>query len=353
MGILDFPNELLLMVAENLSIGDLSKFRSTSQRLCLVLTPPYKQLCLEDIGTMTALQWAAVRGHVELIELAISKGAEIDKPLGGILDKTAPRMSDRPSSVCQLANRTSVSARTPLYLAASSGKVGAVKVLLKLGARMKCFGVRDTPAHLSASKGDVDCMRAFIGAGFNINTRGCEDDTILHQAMYGGVEMAKYLLEHAGGDKIVNAKNSFHQTPLHLVARSFPVRYKRRVLTELLLRHGADIHARDMIGNTPAHLAAFPGDVDTMRVLIAAGIDLKATGDHGTTILHHATRNHKGVLEYLLRQAGVRKTIHIQDNNGWTPLRRAERLGEREAVKQLVGLAQTNKARGDCGLAAR
>ena len=99
MGILEFANELLLMVGESLSIGDLSRFRSTSQRLCLVLTPRYEQLCLEDRGTLTALQWAALRGHVELIELAILNGAEINKPLDTILDKTALFMSDRPGSI--------------------------------------------------------------------------------------------------------------------------------------------------------------------------------------------------------------------------------------------------------------
>ena len=78
MGIRDFANEIPLMVGESLSIGDLSKFRSTSRRLHLVLTPPYEKLCLEDIGKVTALQWAALRGHVELIELAILNGADIE-----------------------------------------------------------------------------------------------------------------------------------------------------------------------------------------------------------------------------------------------------------------------------------
>ena len=79
MRILDFPNELLLMVGENLIIGDLSRFRSTSRKLWLVLTPCYQKLCLEDVGNLTALQWAVLRGHVELIELAILNGADIDK----------------------------------------------------------------------------------------------------------------------------------------------------------------------------------------------------------------------------------------------------------------------------------
>ena len=62
MGILNCANELLVMVGENLSIGDISKLRSTSRRLRLVLTPRYEKLCLEDIGKLTALQIG--RAHV-------------------------------------------------------------------------------------------------------------------------------------------------------------------------------------------------------------------------------------------------------------------------------------------------
>ena len=80
MGIVEFANELLLMVGEYLLIGDLSRFRSTSRRLRLVLTPHYEKLCLEDVGTLTALHWAVLRGHVELMELAILNGADIDNP---------------------------------------------------------------------------------------------------------------------------------------------------------------------------------------------------------------------------------------------------------------------------------
>ena len=305
MRILEFANELLLMVAENLAIGDLSRFRSTSQRLHILLTPHYKKLCLKDTGKLTVLQWAAVRGHVELIELAISNGPGIDKPLGSTLDKSAPHISDRPSSVCQFANLECVDhgknaiPRTPLYLAACSRKAVAIQALLKAGATMQCLEGMSTPAHVAATTGDVNCMQAFISGRFDIHTIGCRDHTILHQATYGGVKMVRYVLEHAEGERLINVKNVGNRTPLHLVAGGYSDRYNRREITELLVQHGADIHMMDWKGNSPAHLAALSGDVDTMRVLIAAGIDFHARGAHGKTIFHRATCNRKGVLEYL------------------------------------------------------
>ena len=346
MRILDFANELLLMVGENLLIGDLSRFCSTSRRLRLVLTPRYKKLCLEDVGKLTALQWAVLCGHVELLELAISNGADIDKPLGSILDNTALRMSVRPGSVGRFVNQVYYDypdhriSFTPLYLAACSGKVGAIEALLKAGASMKCLDGIDTPAHVSAAAGDIDCMRSFIGAGFDINARGSRGFTILHRALSGGVKMVKYLLKHAGGQSLINSKDYFMQTPLHLVADGILVRYNRWVIAELLLQHGADIHAIDCGGKTPAHRAAFSGDVDTMRVLVAAGIDFHARGSEGKTILHCAMVNRKGVLEYLFGQEGVREVIHIKDDSGFTPLHHAKFLEQWTAVERLVELAK-------------
>ena len=348
MGILDFPNELLFWVAENLSTGDLAKFRSASRELYVALTSRYEKICLEDIGELSALQWAAVRGHVELIELAISNGAEIDKPLRGMLAETAPRISDRSRLICKLANRLErctetkdSMARTPLHLAACAGQVGAIKALLRLGASMQCSGEIDTPAHLSAYSGDVNCMRAFIDAGFDINTRGWGGRTILHEARCGGVDMIMYLLEQGGGEALVNARDSLQRTPLHWVVGSHDIR-ERKVMAELLLQHGADIHARDYLEDTPAHHAASMDDVDTMRVLIAAGSDFEAKGHLGRTILHLALYNRtQGMMEYLLGKEGGRGIIHVGDDNGRTPLDHAVRFQARGIMYNWDGYGST------------
>ena len=356
MGILGFPTELLLLVAENLSLEDLIKFRSTSKRISLVLTPFFQTLWLQNKGELTALQWAAVRGHADLIELAISNGAKIDEPLQGKLPASALSMSDWSKwwFIYNLANygtgsrATDLTLRTPLYLAACSGRLGAIRELLKLGASMKCRGGMDSPASVSAYRGDVDCMRAFISARFDINTRGLDGTTILHQAIFGGVEMVKYLLQLEGVKKLVNSRCSNKRTPLHWAMDSYNSHLSdgRRVMTEVLLQHGADIHARDHRKDTPTHIAARVVDVNIMRLFTAAGIDFDARGASGQTILHCAVGNRaKGLLEHLLGQEGGRRIINIRDNHGDTPLDYAVASKDRDAVRRLVKCGAIYKAR--------
>ena len=109
----------------------------------------------------------------------------------------APPISDRPGSLCRLANRdacyaTDVFVRTSLYLAPCSRKLGAINLLLEAGATMQCADSIDTPANVSAYKVDVNCMRAFISAGFDINTKWRGGRTILHEALCGRVQMVTY-----------------------------------------------------------------------------------------------------------------------------------------------------------------
>ena len=333
MGILDIVPELLLLVAENLSLEDLSSLRSTCSRVQHVLNSRFRKLCLQDVSELTALQWAAVRDHAELIKFAISNGAEIDTPFRGQLTIDAlgaSRRLDGPGAIysCSLANNSAdikikePKIRTPLFLAACSGSAKAIEVLLELGARMQCFGEMESPLRVSAKKGDVECMQAFARAGFDINARGARDRTILHEAMYGGVEVMKYILQLEGGTNLVNARTSKGLTPLHFTHPGGDFSSKE-LEVELLLQHGADIYARENDGSTPAHYFAYGGDVGSLRLLIAAGFDLNSRGLLGLTILHFAVHGGKEMMEYLLGLEGGRMIIDVGDNRQRTPMHHA------------------------------
>ena len=74
--------------------------------------------------------------------------------------------------------------------------------------------------------------------------------TPLHEAAYGdAVEAAKYLVG-AGAD--IHAKDNLGETPLHEAAYGDAVE-----AAKYLVGAGADIHAKDNLGETPLHEAAY------------------------------------------------------------------------------------------------
>jgi hypothetical protein len=106
-------------------------------------------------------------------------------------------------------------------------------------------------------------------------------------------------------------------TALHMAAAAH-----QRDMVELLMAHGADVHAKNRMGAQPLHYAA-DGDrnpnaqADTIRVLVAAGADPNAVCKRGVAPLHRAvrTRSSAAVRALLAAAANPRK----KNGNGSTP----------------------------------
>ena len=104
------------------------------------------------------------------------------------------------------------------------------------------------------------------------------------------LEVAELLLDR-GAD--VNAKNDLGQTPLY---------HADSEVAELLLDHGADVNAKNDFGQTPLHYA----DSEEAELLLDRGADVNAKDDIGQTPLHR-------VVEILY----VEKQV-IQNDDTWT-----------------------------------
>lgn len=278
MGILDISAELLFSIAQNLSTIDLYRFMRTCHRVSSVLTPLYYNHRLQYTDWDAALEWAADHDDTVVAEIAISRGAKVDKKIEGQLYCYSPlhraALSDSPNVIRILVRHGAAvdgqgtDPLTPLYLAALFGRARAVSVLLELGAVIPLVYNHDRvglPAHLSASKGDVDCMKAFIAGGFDFNTKGAGRKTVLHEATNApGGKMMQYLLEQRGGRAIINTQDSQGRTPLHYAVCCECSEEKVR----LLLRYGANTGIEDCDGFTPVGLARRRGMYDLDRVFL-------------------------------------------------------------------------------------
>ena len=268
MGILSLPNELLLLIADDLLVKDLASFLSANRRLSTLLTPYLQKIALQDVGRCPALLWAVIYGHAPLAELVISKGAKVNTLCSEDDGQTPLHVAaelDHPDVIRVLVKRGArIDAKnrdlhTPLHRAVYCGSPLAVRVLLELGADVTCTDrLRDSPAYAASRLGNIDGLRPFLDAGLDFNDRDVEGRTILHVAVRRGIlgggfssdrglGMVGFLLDN-GGVGIINAQDSSGGTPLHVAGvHVFP---PKKVI-RLLLRYGADPEVKDVAGRKP------------------------------------------------------------------------------------------------------
>lgn len=148
----------------------------------------------------------------------------------------------------------------PLHNACSFGHADVVRLLLEAGANPN---TRDnwnyTPLHEAAIKGKIDVCIALLQHGADVNIRNTEGKTALELAdsttrpVLTGEYRKDELLEAArsGSEERLlallnplnvncHASDGRRSTPLHLAAG-----YNRNRVVQLLLQHGADVHAKD------------------------------------------------------------------------------------------------------------
>ena len=263
----------------------------------------------KNASGQTPLFFTAEGDHCDMVKLLISHGADLNM-------KSANRFTPLHEAASQNALRTAelllkhgadVNAQdneagvTPLHCAAVGGKHEMTKLLLKHGADVNA---RDneagtTPLHVAAhsnscrvadiliqhgAKVDAKMFRGkrpsflrrlvkpLISHGADLNTKSARGWTPLHAAVTGGAyEAAGLLLKH-GAD--VNARdNETGMTPLHVAA----LEDDRHQVAELLLDCGASVSAKEKHGGAPLHTAVIGGVCRIAELLIKRGADVGAT----------------------------------------------------------------------------
>ena len=131
---------------------------------------------------MTALHWAAERGHQEVVELLISSGAVVDP-------------------------KTRIGKYTPLHLASQSGHGGATRLLLKAGSNPNTTTTTSgvTPLHLAAAAiGGADAVAALLehGADANATEASSGQTPLIFAAAYNRAASVAKLLDHGADASI-------------------------------------------------------------------------------------------------------------------------------------------------------
>ena len=139
--------------------------------------------------------------------------------------------------------------KPPLHYAAQYGHKEIVQLLISKGANVKAkTDDGRTPLHSAAAKEHKDIAELLIEKGADVNAKSNEGKTPLHWATgtgwQGGYEITELLISK-GAD--VNAKDYKHNwTPLHNAARE-----SRKETIRILISNGADINTQTIDGDTP------------------------------------------------------------------------------------------------------
>ena len=182
--------------------------------------------------------------------------------------------------------------------------------MLDKGADPNARDAEGTPALMVAVLfANADSVKLLLDHHADPNATNKSGATALMWAM-PDVAKARLLIA-AGADVNARAKNTL-RTPL-LIAASYP---QSMPVLQLLLDHGADIHAKDRLGVHALGRAALSADVDVVRFLVEHGCDPNEPG-YGSNVRY--ARQYLPTLEYLLskgvkiEKTAIASAAHWQD----------------------------------------
>ncbi|MDG7052918.1 MAG: ankyrin repeat domain-containing protein, partial [Wolbachia endosymbiont of Alcedoecus sp.] len=363
----DLDKELLTAVQN----GDLNKVKSLISRSANVNT--------RDKYSWTPLHWAAYKGHLEVAEFLVKKGADINAADKGPYGKKSIHVAAENNSKDIIEfflsegvsiNDTDKQGYTPLHYAAWRGRLEVAKFLIEEYANSifkydngstlpcnaplknhlhvtKCFignrnilEIRDNsgrvPLHCAASNGKLDMVKYFIDEEkVDVNIKDNGYWTPLHWASWGGhLDVAKYLVDKRAN---INAKDKGSKIPLNVAIdqkHNDVVKYLEQAQLDLnkelliaakggdlnkvidLISKGANVNVKDNNDDTPLHLAT--GYLDVVKYLISKGANINAKCKAGKTPLDIAAyQKLSDVVEYLKQtQLDLDKKLLIAAEGG-------------------------------------
>jgi len=293
----------------------------------------------ESWGGTTALMWAVAEGHVEASRMLIAAGADVNAR----------------SAYVAAANGRGFEGRTPINRTEAKSEEFASGWL--------------TPLMLAARDGNVALARILADAGADVNAVAGDGKTALALAIFNGNYEVGSLLVDRKAD--VNTADAQRFTPLFWAvdrrnmetAPNFPwmVTADPLPLIRKLLDAGANPNA--LVNNTPrARMregsprivfatalmrAAFAGDLELVKLLLAHGADPKVISKDGETMLSAASGlafihgYHRGKppeerLQVVKLFVELGNDVNQADDYGITPLMAAGNYGNVPIIQYLI-----------------
>nr|BAN20771.1 unkown protein [Riptortus pedestris] len=166
---------------------------------------------------------------------------------------------------------------TPLCVAATSGNTKVIDVLHRNGANINHVAYNDdTAIYLSARKGNKEIVRKLAALGARPTVKNFEDI-----AEWGSTQLLDIL---KSADVDFTIRDSDNISILHLAALTA----NTPVVAWLLNNSSLDIDTEDFIGSTALHYAISTGSLPLVRTLVKHGANVNAKDIFDATPLYFA-----------------------------------------------------------------
>jgi ankyrin repeat protein len=205
----------------------------------------------QDDGA-TALGWAAVRCNREIAELLLKAGANPN-----------------------LVNEQGVS---PLYLAVTNGATDVARLLLTYKADPNLARGDGEPPLLTAARlGEIDVMKMLLERGANVNAREKKFGQTALMWAAGHPEGVRLLVEH--GADVRATSNSWDITSTIYTPTTSTIGKTG------IPWNNDGVYTSKQGGQNAIHFAVQKHDLESVRILLGAGVDVNIRSADGTTPL--------------------------------------------------------------------
>ena len=226
-----------------------------------------------NIGTTTLIA-AASSGHLDMVKLLMSRGAD-------------PKKNNWYGSA--------------LHCAAEAGQCESSRFLLDSGMNIDLvndFG--RTPLHCATDARHVPTIELLLDMGADPNVQDDLGINLIHDAAQTGDErLVRRLLRDERVD--ITAKTVHGETALHRAAAG-----NHAEIVRMLLGAGVEINAKNIDGFTALHLATWGGHRGVVWLLVEAGANVNAESDDGYTAMYFADHEE---IQKLLLEHGAEKGV--------------------------------------------
>jgi ankyrin repeat protein len=257
---------------------------------------------MPDYTRMTALHFAAIGGHEEVVAYLLENGAQVEQQDGH--------------------------GYTPLMYASEGGHLRVVLLLLEhMGEQVQGLEVTDerdygrTALHLAVARGHDEVVIALLRHGARADTRDLRGKSAIMTTLdQGDLKMMGLLVDHLG-TQALQERDDEGRSLLHIaVERRNIYRRRREDGVPYLLSQGLVPNLRDNQGETALMYAArgisTGPDMEIMQTLLdyMDGEGLDERDNAGWTALHFAVHHGRPANVRALLVAGADPTI--MDNQG-------------------------------------